>query len=370
MLYSLLSEINKKTMDAYVTNRVYDALYWPTFFPTSFTPTMKYEILSGIKGNRVMAEVSAFNSPAPQKTRQTLAKLEGDIPPILVKRIMDENDINKYNMLKAIASSDAQRQIMEMVFGDIDFCIDALNARLEWLCLQALSRGQVSLTSSNSAGIVTTDNIDFQIPDDNKNVESAAAKYWTTAAYATNDPIADIETVVGEADSAGVKLQFILMNKTKWQAFKASTAVGKFAGNFAIVAASLQRAPSLDMVNEALTKEGLPQIAIIDTRVSFENKDHTITSVDPWLDASGADRYVTFIPDKQVGKTYYGPIAEETNPPKQVTQTKSGIFLISKYSDVDPIAEYTKGQVNAFPGIGAANSIWILDTESHTTFGG
>jgi hypothetical protein len=45
----------------------------------------------------------------------------------------------------------------------------------------------------------------------------------------------------------------------------------------------------------------------------------------------------------------FAPIAEETNPPKQVTQTKVDGVLISKYSDVDPVMEFTKGESNAFP---------------------
>jgi hypothetical protein len=66
----------------------------------------------------------------------------------------------------------------------------------------------------------------------------------------------------------------------------------------------------------------------------------------------------------------YGPIAEETNPPKQVTQAKKGPILISKWSDVDPVAEYTKGELNAFPSWPIIDRVLSLDTESTTTWNG
>lgn len=368
MQWTLFEEINKNSLQAYVNARVYNALYWPTLFPLEYSPTMKYEILSGITGHRVMAEIVAPNSAAPKKSRPTVTKLTGDIPPIKLKRSLTEQDINKYNMLKALATTDAQNAILDMVFGDVDFCNDGLDGRLEWLALQAISQGSISLTATNSSGIITTDNIDFQIPSDNKDVLSAAGNYWTTTAKATNDPITDIEGVVSDASSK-TKLAYMIMNRTKWQAFRASTAVQKFAASYQVAAASLQRGPSLATINTALADEGLPQIIVIDTRVYFENAAGTLTALDPLTNADGEDRNVTFLPDIPVGKTYYGPIAEETHPPAQVIQAKRGPYLLSKYSDVDPLEEHTKGEVNAFPALDNVDNIWILDTESHTTFG-
>lgn len=369
MFPSLFDELDSKSLQAYVTNRQYAPLFFPLFFPFEFSPTMEWKILKGAVGHRVMAEVVAPGSPAPRKKRPSIVKLTGNIPPIKLKRTLEEADINKYNMYKAMATSDAQRAILDIVYGDVDFCVDGLDGRLEWLALQALSQGAISLTALNSAGIITDTSIDFQIPAANKNVLSGATAYWTTAAKATNDPITDIETSVAKAATYGVKIRYVVMNLTKWQAVKASAAVAKYAAPYFVKAASLQRAPSLQSMNEALNSDGLPQFVVVDTRVNFENADGTISSVDPWCDASAADRYVVLVPDLRVGSTFHTPTAEETNPPKQVIQAKRGPYLISKYSGVDPVTENTKGEVNAFPAIANPDSLWYIDTESHTTYG-
>jgi hypothetical protein len=73
--------------------------------------------------------------------------------------------------------------------------------------------------------------------------------------------------------------------------------------------------------------------------------------------------------DLKCGDMLYGPIAEETNPPKQVTQAKKGNILVSKWSDVDPVAEYTKGESNVFPSWPTVDRALILDTEHTTTWG-
>ncbi len=369
MYPTLLTEINSKTLTAYLTERVYDKLYFPLFFPFEFIPSLTWESLIGSKGHRIAADVVAYDTSAPLKTRQVVSKLSGEIPAIRTKRKMDEKDILTYDILKNMANSD-QQKILDLVYGDVDFVVDAVTARIEWLALQALSKSTLTLTKTNNAGIVTESSVDFQMPSANKKVESAANQYWTTGAYSTNDPIGDIEDMVGYMAAIGSKPRYILMNLTKWQAFRTSTAVQNFVIPFALYGGTkVKRAPSLAVANMALREEGLPEIVIIDTRITLETEAHVQTAYDPWCDSSSADRYVTFIPDMVCGHTYYGPIAEEIRPPKQVTQAKKGPILVSKFSTEDPVAEFTKGEINAFPVWENVEQCMILDTESHTTFG-
>jgi len=273
--------------------------------------------------------------------------------------------------LKAQATAE-QQALLDLVFGDVDACVDGVNARLEWIVFQALSRGAVTLsTTTNAGGVVTEADVDFGLPSANKAVAGAAAnRYWTPALYATCLPITDIEAVLTTAAGLGCKPQYILMNRTKWLGFRASSQVKDFVIPYAIYGGTKkQRAPTLEIANEALKSEGFPQIVMIDTRVALEGTGHAITNYDPWLDSAAADRYVTFLEELKCGEMLYGPIAEETNPPKQVVQAKKGPILISKYSDVDPVAEYTKSELNAFPSWPTIDRVFSLDTESHTTWG-
>ena len=369
MEYSLLKEINKKTLTAYLVARVYEKLFWPTFFPLKGTPFLNYETLVGSKGNRVAADVVAYDVSAPLKTRKTVTKLSGEIPSIRMKKKMTEMDLNTYNILKAMAKPE-QKSLLDLVFGDIDACVDGVNARLEWLIFQALSKGQITLsTVTNAAGVITEEAIDFGLPAANKKeVVGASTTHWTIAAAATSKPITDIEFIMETARNLGVAPRFMLMNRSKWLAFRISDQIKDFVIPYAIYGGTRkQRAPTLEVANEALKSEGYPQIMIIDTRISYEDAEHTITSVDPWLDSAAADRFVTFLEDLKCGDMLHGPIAEETNPPKQVVQAKKGPILISKWSDVDPVAEYTKGELNAFPSWPTIDRVLSLDTEMSTT---
>jgi len=371
MEYSLLKEINKKTLQAYLITRIYEKLFWPTFFPLKSTPFLTYETLVGSKGNRVAADVVAYDVSAPLKTRRTVSKLSGEIPSIRMKKKMTEMDLNTYNILKAQARPE-QTALLDLVFGDVDDCVDGANARLEWIIFQALSKGQITLSMvTNAAGVITEEAIDFGLPLANKKaVVGAANTYWEIANAANSKPITDIEAVMEAAGDLGVSPRYMLMNRSKWLAFRISDQIKDFVIPFALYGGlKKQRAPTLEVANDALRSEGYPEIMIINTRISYEDAGHNITSVDPWLDSDGADRYVTFLEDLKCGDLLYGPIAEETNPPKQVVQAKKGPILISKWSDVDPVAEYTKSELNAFPSWPTIDRVLSLDTENATLWG-
>jgi len=369
MEHSILAEATSENLGVFLNNRVYDKLYYLDFFPVKTVRTLTYETLIGSKGNRVAADVVAYNSSAPEKRRKVISRLTGDIPPIRMKKIMRETDLNLYNQLKSSGTTDIN-ELLALVFGDVDACIDGVNARLEWLAIQAMAGGTITLSTTNSAGIVTEDVIDFQLPSANKEVEAAANNYWTTGAYATNTPITDIDTIQAEARAAGSDLKWIIMNRTKWVAFRTSTQVQNYTISESFVGATrITMVPRLEQVNEMLRGHGYPQIVVVDTSVDIETKAHGVTSYDPWLDSSSADRYVLFSPTLQLGNTLVGPIAMETNTPKQATIAKKGHILVSKWGKADPVAEYTSGETNAFPSWPTIDQCWILDTESHTTYG-
>jgi hypothetical protein len=352
MEFSLLREVNKKNLSSYVQDRVFKAQYWPTFFPAKTTSFLSYETLIGSKGAPVAADVVAYDSSAPEKMRAIIGKLTGEIPAIRVKRTMTETNLNTYNQLKAMASPD-QSQIMDLVFNDVDFVTEAVNARLEWLALTALSFGAITLTKANNAGIITEAAIDFRVPAANK---FGAAVIWS-AAVATTTPITDFETAQAMAFLLGVKLNYAFMNRTQFGQFRNSAETQNFVRPYTLAGVNkVMRAPSLSTANEALVDNDLPQIVIIDQAITVENEAHVQTTANPWTAG-----YVTFTADLKVGDTLFAPTAEELNPPKQVVQTKAGNILISKYSDVDPVAEYTKGEANAFPTMPTANLIIMMN---------
>jgi hypothetical protein len=92
---------------------------------------------------------------------------------------------------------------------------------------------------------------------------------------------------------------------------------------------------------------------------------HVLSNVAPWKTG-----YVTFIPEMNVGNILHGPIAEETSESlsKKAIMVKRDHVLLSKWSELEPFGEFTKGQANAFPRFNDVNGIFILNTKNATTF--
>jgi len=365
--YKMFNEMNKKNLQVWINKRLYKDQYWVNFFPMKTTPYLTFETLIGSEGNRVMADVVSYNSSAPLKTRKTISKLTGSIPSIRVKRQMTESDINDYNAFKAMANPE-QKELLQLVFNDTGFCMDAILGRLEWFALQALALGQISLSRTNNVGgIITEEIVNFQLPTANKKKMSAENRYWIAGGETTCKPITDIRAVVRAAKKAGANPQYILMNESKFSFMVTTDEVKNFVMPYTTWGATkIRMVPSKSILNQALKAMGLPQIVIIDTIVDYEDVNHTIVSVDPWLNASGEDKHVVFVDDLQCGSMLRGPIAEESNPPKQVVQAKKGGILISSWSNIDPVTQLTKGEINAFPSCPSIDHIYNLDTEATT----
>jgi hypothetical protein len=356
---SLLKELNKATMEAYVNKQREQFLakmYWNKFFPLKYTTQLTWESLSGSAGNPVMADVIEYNATAPLKTRRIVTKTSGDIPKIAIKRQMDEKDYNDYNVIKALANDSNKSALLDIVFNDIDFCYSGVMARTEHLALQALSYGSISLTLANNNGIITEAACDFGIPAANKD---GVVTDWATSATAT--PIVDINEVVDEAKDKGYSLRYMIMDLATFRLMAATTEVRDKFATFQRIATNRKISPTLAEVNTMLGADFLPQIILVDSLVRFETPAHAISSVAPWK-----TKYVTFVPDLNVGNILHGPIAEETSESvsKKAIMVKRDHVLISKWSELEPFGEFTKGQANAFPRFNDVNGIYLLKTDA------
>ncbi len=361
---SLLKELTKANVEAYVNRKrelFLQTMFWQQFFPLKYTTQLTWESLAGSGGNPVMADVIEYNASAPLKSRRTITKTTGDIPKLALKRQMDEKDMNEYNTIKALMQGDMNKSaLLDIVFNDIDFCYTGVMARTEYLSLQALSCGVISLTTSNNNGIITEVDCDFGIPSTNK---TGATVIWSTAASAT--PIADIQVVQETARALGYPLQYILMDRATFVYMAASTEVRDKYAVFQRVTASRKSDPTFADLNQMLSAYLLPQIILIDSLLRFETNAHVLSNVAPWKAG-----YVTFIPDMQVGNVLHGPIAEEGSAEiaKKAIMVKRDHVLLSKWAELEPFGEFTKGVANAFPRFNDVNGIFILNTKHATTF--
>jgi len=363
MEHSIIKEMNEKDLQVYLETMDYGKeLYFPNFFPLKDTYRLDYKTLIGSEGRPVAADVVAYDASAPEKTRRIIGKLTGDLPAIRIKRTMNESQINDYNVLKVLGTESGMKQILDMVFEDVDFCVNGVLARLEWLCMQALSQGYIALTKTNNAGVVTENNIDFNMQAANKRVvkSSSANRKWNDATAGNPKPITDIEDIVDVARTAGHKLKYILMNYAKWQQFRKTTEVIQLIAKTTTGVVK----PTLKNVNEFLVSQELPKILLIDAIVDLETEDHAITSTNCWT-----TKYVTFIPEIKLGNVLSGPVADDTNTPKQCTKAKKDRIIVMKHSETDPVKEITRGLLNAFPTFPAIDRCYRLNTELNAADG-
>jgi len=371
-MQNFLSEITEKSMGTYLDKRKWMLRYYPDYFPLRSTPFLSYEVLIGLMGISA-ADLVSYNSSAPEKTRRVLDRLQGSLPATRVKRVKDEIAINEYLVAKATIKNDADMvALLEMVFNDIDFVVESVQQRCEWLALQALSQMTISLNSTNSAGVITEEAIDFGLPAANKEFVGGAAanRQWTVANATTSLPITDIQNICLEALKAGVVIKHILLNPTKFLDFRASAEVKDFVYGILVTESGLQPtiAPTLKTINRVLTESGLPDIRIISTFIEIEDIEHNITAYDPWVDSAGVDKYVTFIPDGPLGSMLHGPIAAEEIKDPGIVQNKVGHVLVQSVCSQDPISVATIGLSNVFVCFNRINEVWSLNSESHSAW--
>lgn len=355
---TLLKEIGNKELKAFI-NRAREAwlkrMYWNIFFSLKFTTQLTWESLSGSGGSPVMADVVEYNGTVPIKDRRVITKTSGDIPKIGMKKIMDEKDYNDYLTMKARAMGDRNKSaLLDLIFDDVEAAYTGALARTEFLCLQALSYGKLSLTNTNNNGIVTKADVDFGIPTANK---TAVGTIWATAASAT--PLANLNTKVKAARANGHKLNHIVMDGDTFDLMVATDEAKETFAAFRGVTSQANQFLMLQEINMFMTKHRLPPIQIVDSSVQHEGKNHAKTQLDPWKTG-----YVALVPELKVGNVMHGPIAAEEakSLSKKVVSYKKDHVYISKFSNEEPFEEVTKSQANAFPVFNDVDSVYLLKT--------
>jgi hypothetical protein len=343
--------LNQQTVDAYLEKRVYDALYWPTFFPLKNVNSLDAKTLIGAEGSRVAAHVISYNSKAPEATRKVMSTLSFDIPKTAQSRVKDEKQILEHAITKAIQGQNA---VIEDYFADLDFVQDSCAAREEWFALQALSLTKIQLsTTNNPQGIVNETVIDFGMNDANKKCVSAV---WATNAAKV---VTDFTAVAKAGRALGLKFQYALMNQNAFDLAIAGTElISMFTGLNNVVSPI-----DLASVNRLLLARNLPQIVIIETYVGIENKAGTITQTNPW-----SDTHVLFVPEIVQGNMFNGPIAEEIEKPDGILQSKKGNVLVSVQKSFNPVRVVTKGECNVFPSWPKVNQCINMYTGNTSTW--
>lgn len=363
---NVVKEFSAPDLQAYINEYSPGDLAFKTFFPSVFNTQLTWESLKADFGARVAADVVAFDSRAPRKGRQTPAKVMGDIPKVETARVKKETDLNVYRMLLAAiqnsgnvpqASAQAKRRLVDWMYEDTTFVLNAVNARMEWIAKQIASKGSYKLeVTNNEAGVVTPVPIDFGIPSGN--IANSATNWWAASNVAK--PISDLKALDVTARAAGFKLNYITMDKATFDQMVLSDEVQKQSASYVANSLGLLTQPNLAIVNQTLGNMQLPAIRIWDSMINLESKAGVYSATTGWEPGR-----VTLSVTPTLGSTQWTTPADAFvgSDVDKSTKAFNDFVLVKAFADQDPITVITKGIAYATPVLSGANSIYILKTK-------
>lgn len=331
-------------------------VWWKNYFDWGIQKTsLTFETVIGRSRIEAAASVVASGSSSPLRSRAGLEKLSGSIPAIKEKFIMSENDYRDMLVLQSMNVDDVtlRNAMLDLLFADVKKVGDASMKRLDYMVLQAISTGIISMTTTNNPDGIVTGNIDLLMPAGNK---KKASVLWSL--LATAKPITDIKTIVEAAEDKGISFAKILMTRTTFWKLQAAAETTSMMAGFFRMTTGQKRVGTLDEINQMLESNQFPVIEIVNQTIGIES-DGIISAQKPFSENS-----VVFIPSGKLGLIHNAIAIESLKPVASVSYATFERSLISKYAQNDPFAEYTAVELNAFPGIEAIDRIMILDCES------
>lgn len=301
----------------------------------------------------VAADVVSLESSLPLKSRAAVSRASGTIPKLGIKMRKGEIEISNINVMRAKGASEAE--VAARVFDDVAKVIKAIDVRKEIMFQSALSTGQCLVTDAENVGTGVRASFGY-LP---KNTVKSAAK-WEDAAAAK--PIDDLRGLFGAADARGVTPLHVYLSRKYFDYLRAS-AQGRLFGAQAhgVLAAKPEMlvATSVDAMLMALRNEFGAEFHVVNGSYRVEQPSGRSETVKPWAEAN-----VVAVPEATVGRLVYGTLAEETNPASWVAYQKAGSHvLVSKFSQVDPLEEYTTAQALCLPVIDGAGDIFTLQAD-------
>ncbi len=356
MIQTLMRGLNERDMSAVINSYDLKPYYYPTLFPLKENPTLTWKTLEGQAGLKIAADLVARGVTIDKKTREAIARIQGDIPKISVKRIKSDEELDEYDILVAMTSQNPDlRALVEFWAEDTEFCWTAVAARIEWMALTEISLGKIPVTKDNNVSVISEYDVDYQIP--------AERKLGTTLSWdnpQTAKPITgDFKTVVKAAKADGISVKFAFMNLDTFSKFAEVAEVQKICASFAQNVLEIQQTPSVEQVNSALSRlpylRGL-QIVVLDQDITIELADGSRISGNPFV-----DDVVMFSETKTLGYTYWKKPADMNVKGTAALKSMNGHTLIKKFANEEPLEEVTMGIANAFPAWRTSGRSYLLD---------
>ena len=335
-------------------------LAWQQLFPLKYTPKFDLKGLEGNEGIPVAADRVAFNTKAPKKTRKTIGSWSGKLGKYAVSREKDEIAINEYNDLQTIAAANTEdaataRYLVDMVYDDLDFCNSAMDYKVELDAMRIGSSGKHTFSKAIDGDMATEDVINFGVPTSNF---LGVTTSWSEADSA--DALKDIAEAQQKIAKKGLKKPlYAIIEKTKFEQICAQKATARRLFpryDQALVTADMV---TVDSINSYMRGKGYPQLLVIDTYVTIQQKDGKEETVKPWN-----ENVVVLSPIPQLGWTYYKPVPNVPNT--DALQQQASYYKMTRYSEINPMLEVTMAEAYVQPGLINRASLVFINTVATT----
>ena len=361
MQKTLMEGLNEKDMQAVIHTFDLKPYYYPTLFPLKETKFLTWKQLEAQAGLKIAADIIARGATIPRKTREAIERLQGQIPKLGVSREKNEDALEEYDLLMAMANGASDlEEIVRFWAEDVKFCWDAIAARLEWVALRSISLGKVDLNSLNNAAVVSEFDADYQIPSEQKIGVVTSYAGATNGTPFTND----FPKALAIGKKMGVTYKYAFMNVDTFTKLATQEETIKRTSTLVQSLTDIKDAPDAATVNAFLSKQkekykGL-QIVVIDQDITIERADGTRTTGNPF-----EDDVILFSESKVLGNTFWKrPIDARDMPGSVALKAMHGHTLIKKYSEESPVREITEGIANAFPAWNLARRSLLMQTNA------
>lgn len=331
-------------------NQTYAGQRW---LPNRTVNDLAFEYLKGATNKVVMASVMGYGSEAPIAGRPGIGeRVSGELPPIKRKARFDEKEIIRF--LTPRAGTTDKQVAIDSVYNVTDNLLAGVQARVEWLRMQALSEDTVVYDEGGiifefDFGVDPLLQFDLVTGKDGNGDAVAGLTGVSWATTATSNPVEDLQTIAERyATVTGATLAEFPLSKQALGYIRRSDTVREMIRGANAPTSVLSTAE----VQTLLDSYDLPTLVTYDVQVTKENDDGTQTDV-----RAMAANKAFGVPSAAVGETLWGPTAESRNLiGTPLAGQAPGVYAVT-YATQEPPEEWVKAAAVAFPTMPNAHQL-------------
>jgi len=322
--------------------------------PNRTISTLEYEYLLGANNSQarrtILANVMGWDSEAPIHGRRVPSggpesTVRGELPPIKRKAKFSEKEIIKFRQPRPGTSD--REDVINYVYDLTVELVTAIQGRLEWLRMQALSEDVVVI---DQEGVDVQ--IDFGVPTTqqyNVNTDDNLSTWWEDTA--NSNPLTDLDYICNAYEVAHVvRPPRMICDTTTLQVLLNNVAMRELARGPGGPAIRL----TTDELNALFSIYQLPTLQPYDVTFLEENHDGTLTAVRPFN-----RRRIVLLPPAgiELGNTLLGPTAESRSIPGIAYSQYAPGIVGNTYGKDEPPSEWVKVAAVGFPTLPGAEYV-------------